>query len=192
MWEDRNALGKSEIHLVCLNSALCLGVIGTDKPRVCRMAAALCKIGGHRKNKLFLGSNATYCIPAKKQRLMAHPAAFKFPLLDKSKKMPTVHKIVEEHGPETALITCNWESYIPPALMEFDLQERGLGRKCIPEEKSDDSKDGEESRGDLSLHNIPSLMSWDAPFEASEQVSFEEESGREKVVEELRKLADGL
>ncbi len=83
MWEDRNAMGKlSKINLVCLHGALCLGVIGTNKRRVCRMTTVSCKIGGHRKTKLALGCAAAYCIPAKKQRLTGHPAAIKFPLLD--------------------------------------------------------------------------------------------------------------
>jgi hypothetical protein len=55
VWEDRNAMGKStKIHLVCLHGALCLGVIGTDERRVCRMTAVSCKISGRRKTKLVL------------------------------------------------------------------------------------------------------------------------------------------
>ena len=80
MWEDWNTLGKSnKIHLVHLNSALCLGVIGTDKRRVCQMTAASCRISGHQKNKLILGCDAAYCIPTKKQRSTGHPVAFKTP-----------------------------------------------------------------------------------------------------------------
>ena len=151
-------MGKlTRIHLVCLHSTLCCGVIGTDKHRVCRMTAVSCKTGGHRKTKLVLGCAAAYCIPAKKQRSTGHPAAFKFPLLDKSKITLEVCKFVEDHGPEAALTTREWEAYVPQALMEFDLQERGLGGG-IPEEKPNKSEHN-DSRGNLSLGNIPSLMS---------------------------------
>ncbi len=137
-------------------------------------------------------------IPAKKQRSMGHPAAFKFPLLDESKMTLEVRRFVEEHRPETARTTRKWEAYVPHALMEFDLQERGLGGG-IPEEKSNESKE-DDSRGDLSLGNIPSLMSWDTSYEAPElgvglglsQFTFEEASGRQEVIEELQKLAVGL
>ena len=84
-----------------------------DKHRVCQTTTASCRIGGHQKSKLALGCNAADCVPAKKQRLMAHPAAFKFPLLGKSKMTPKVCKFVEEHGPKTAITTREWESYIP-------------------------------------------------------------------------------
>jgi len=109
-----------------------------DKRRVCWSTAAACTIRGHQKNKLVLGCKAAYCISIRKQRSMCHPAAFKFPLLDKSKMTLEVRKFVEKHGPKTALTTCEWELYVPQALMEFELQERGLGGG-IPEEKSDDS-----------------------------------------------------
>ena len=89
------------------------------------MTAASCKIGRHQNNKLVLGCNAAYCIPSKKQRLTGHFVKFKFPLLDESKMMPEVRKFVEEHGPKTARTTREWETYVPQALMEFDLQERG-------------------------------------------------------------------
>ena len=199
MWEDRNAMGKSaKIHLVRLHGALCLGVIGADERRVCRMTAVSCKIGGHRKTKLVLACAEAYCIPAKRQCSTGHPAAFKFPLLDESKMTPEVRKFVEEHGPKTARTTREWETYVPQALMEFDLQERGLG-VGIPKEKSDKNEDN-ESRGGLSLGNIPSLMSWDTSFEAPElgvglglsQFAFEEASRRQEVNKELKKLADGL
>jgi hypothetical protein len=111
---------------------------------------------------------------------------------------PEVCKFVEEHGPETARTTREWKTYVPQALMEFDLQERGYG-VGIPKEKSDNSKDN-ESRGDLPLGNNLSLMSWDTFFEALEpgvglelsQLTFEEASGRQEVIEELKKLVDGL
>ena len=137
-------MGKlTKIHLVGLHGALCLGVTGTDKRRVCQMTAvSSCKIGGHQKTKLVLGCNAAYCIPAKKQHSMGHPAAFKFPLLDKSKMTLEDCKFVEEHGPETARTMCKWEAYVPHALMKFDLQERGLGGG-IPKEKSNESKEDE-------------------------------------------------
>jgi hypothetical protein len=82
------------------------------------MTAVSCKIGGHRKTKLVLGCAAAYCIPAKKQRSTGHPAAFKFPLLDASKMTLEVCKFVEDHRPEAALTTREWEAYIPQALME--------------------------------------------------------------------------
>jgi hypothetical protein len=154
-----------------------------DKLRVCRNTAASCKIRGHKKNRFVLGCTATYCIPAKNQRSTGYPAAFKFPLLDESKMTPEVRKFVEKHGPNTSLTTRDWESYVPQALREFDLQERGLGGG-ISEEKSDDSKDN-ESTGDLSLSNIPSLMPWDDPYEPPEP-----EVG--EVIEEMKRLADGL
>jgi hypothetical protein len=58
-----------------------------------------------------------------------------------------VRKFVEEHRPKTARTTREWEAYVPQALMEFDLQERGLGGGIL-EEKSNESKDN-NSRGDL-------------------------------------------
>ena len=158
MWEDRNAFGKfHQIHLVCLHSSLCLGVIGTDELRVCRNTAVSCKIRRHKKSKFVLGCAAAYCIPAKKQRLTGDPAAFKFPLLDESKMTPEAHNFVEKHGSDTSLTTREWESYVPQALRDFDIQEQGVGGG-IPEEKSDDSEEN-ESEDDLSLGNIPLLMS---------------------------------
>ena len=111
-----------------------------DELRVCRNTAVSCKIRGHKKNKFVLGCAAAYCIPAKPQCSMGYPAAFKFPLLDESKMTPEVHKFVEKHGPDTSLTTREWESYVPQALRQFDIQERGVGGG-IPEEKSDDSED---------------------------------------------------
>jgi hypothetical protein len=154
-----------------------------DELRVYWNTAASCKIRGHKKNRFVLGCTATYCIPAKSQRSTGYPAAFKFPLLDESKMTPEVRKFVEKHGPNTSLTTRDWESYVPQALREFDLQERGLGGG-ISEEKSDDSEDN-ESTGDLSLSNIPSLMPWDDPYEPPEP-----EVG--EVIEEMKRLADGL
>jgi hypothetical protein len=87
-------------------------------------------------------------------------------LLDESKMTPEVRKFVEKHGSDTSLTKREWESYVPHALREFDIQERGVGRG-IPEEKSDDGEDN-ESQDDLSLGNIPSLMPWDDPYEAPE------------------------
>jgi hypothetical protein len=173
-----------------------LGVIGTDELRICRNTTVSCKIRGHKKNKFVLGCAAAYCIPAKPQRSTGYPAAFKFPLLDKSKMMPKVRNFVEKHGPDTFLTTtCEWESYVPQALRQFDIQERGVGGG-IPEEKSDDSEDI-ESQDDLSLGNIPSLMLWDDLYEAPEpgldsKFDFEETIGRQEMIEELKRLADGL
>ncbi len=77
-----------------------------------------------------------------------------------------VSKFVEDHRPKAALTTREWEAYVPQALVDFDLQERGPGGG-IPEEKSNESED-DESRSDLSLGNIPSLMSWDTTYEVPE------------------------
>jgi len=98
-----------------------------DKLRVYWNTAASCKISGHKKNSFVLGCAAAYCIPAKSQRSMGYPAAFKFPLMLVERKMtPEVRTFVEKHGPETSLTTCEWELYVPQALREFDLQERGV------------------------------------------------------------------
>ena len=173
-----------------MRSALCLGVIGIDELRVCWNTAASCKICGHQKNRFVLGCAAAYCIPAKNQHSMGYPATFKFPLLDESEMTPEVRMFMVKHGPKTSLTTQEWESYMPQALRDFDLQERGVGGG-IPEEKSDDSKDN-ESQDDLSLGNIPSLMLWDNPYEAPapglgiglSEFEFEDTSGRQEVVEE--------
>jgi hypothetical protein len=171
-----------------------LGVIGTDELRVCRNTAGSCKIRGHKKNKFVLGCAAAYCIPAKNQRSTGFPAAFKFPCLDESKMTIEVRKFVEKHGSDTSLTTREWESYVPQALMEFGIQERGVG-EGIPEERSDDS---DESQDDLSLGNIPSLMPWDDPYEAPEPgVDSTAEFGetildRQEIIRELKRLADGL
>jgi len=117
-----------------------LGVIGTDEFRVCRNLAVSCKIRGHKKNKFVLGCAVAYCIPAKRQRSTGHPAAFKFPLLDESKMTPEVRSFVEKHESDTSLTTRDWEAYMPQALRDFELQERGVGGG-IPEEKSDDSNE---------------------------------------------------
>jgi hypothetical protein len=113
-----------------------------------------CKIRGHKKKIFVLGCTAAYCIPAKKQRSAGYPAAFKFPLLDKSKMTPEVRKFVEKHGPDTSMTTREWESYMPQALMEFDLQERGLGGG-IPEEKSDDARTTSQRATSLSATSLP-------------------------------------
>ena len=123
---------------------------------------------------------------------MGYPAAFKFPLLDESKMTPEARKFVEKHGSDTSLTTSEWESYVPQALRDFDIQERGVGGG-IPEEKSDDS----ESEDDLSLGNIPSLMPWDDPYEALEpvldsKIDVGETIGHQEMIEELKRLADGL
>ena len=98
-----------------------------DNLRVCWNTAASCKISGHKKNRFVLGCAAAYCIPAKSQCSTGYPAAFKFPLmLVESKMMPEVRMFVEKHGSETSLTSCEWELYVPQALREFDLQERGV------------------------------------------------------------------
>ena len=196
VWEDRNAFGKfHQIHLVRLHGSLCLGVIGTDEFRVCRNLAVSCKIRGHKKNKFVLGCAVAYCIPAKRQRSTGHPAAFKFPLLDESKMTPEVRSFVEKHESDTSLTTRDWEAYMPQALRDFDLQERGVGGG-IPEEKSNDSEEI-ESEDDLSLGHIPSLMPWDDPYEApAPGLDFKmddgETIGRHEMMDELKRLSDGL
>jgi hypothetical protein len=81
------------------------------------------------------------------------------------------------------------------ALREFDIQERGIGGG-IPEEKSEDSEDN-ESQNELPLGNIHSLMPWDDLYEAPEpgldtKFDFEETIGRQEMIEELKRLAEGL
>ena len=61
---------------------------------------------------------------------------------------------LSKHGPDTSMTTCEWESYVPQALMEFDLQERGLGGG-IPEEKSDDARTTSQRATSLSATSLP-------------------------------------
>jgi hypothetical protein len=145
VWEDRNTFGKShQIHLARLRSALCLGVIASLSWDAQPPTASPPRTSARRATRLRSSSRCW--------------------LLDESKMTPEVRKFVEKHGSDTSLTTREWESYVPQALREFDIQERGVGGG-IPEEKSDDGKDN-ESQDDLSLGNIPSLMPWDDPYEA--------------------------